>query len=75
VDDKQERREVQGRLPNAREDAEAASFWIYAVRSGVLADAVSGVTAGAESATSVSGDDVDVRNTWRHGVRSIFGGV
>jgi hypothetical protein len=41
----------------------------------VLAYAASGVAAGAEPITSVSEDEVDVRNTWRHGFWSIFAGV
>ncbi len=75
TDDSQARRELYGRLPNVREDAEAALWWTYVVPARVLAAAASGVTAGAESATSVSGDDVEVRDTWRHGLRSTFAGV
>jgi hypothetical protein len=70
TDDPHERRQLQGRLPSAGEDAEATSRWTYVVPAGVL-----GAAEGAESATSVSGDEAAVRNTWRRGLQSTFAGV
>ena len=34
-----------------------------------------GFAVGVESGDVGGGDDVDVRNTWRHGLRSTFAGV
>ena len=69
------RRVLRGRLPNAREDPGAASLWTDVVPAGVLAAAASGAAAGPESATLVSGDDVDVCNTCSHGLQSTLAGV
>ncbi len=64
LDDTQERRELQGRLPNGREDAEVVTCGTFFVAAGVLLALASGVGVGAESLDVGSGDDVDVRDTW-----------
>jgi hypothetical protein len=75
VDDAQERCELQGRLPTAREYAEAAPCGTSLIPLGCLRPRVSGVTVSAESGDVGSGDDIDVRDAWRHGLRSSFVGV
>jgi hypothetical protein len=75
LDDLQERRELRGRRPNAREDAEAAPGRIYVVPPGCWGYGDTRSRGAASSATPVSGDDVEVRNTWGHGLWSIFAGV
>jgi hypothetical protein len=71
----QERRQLQSRLLNAREDAEAAPGRIYVVPPGCWGYGDTRSRGAASSATPVSGDDVEVRNTWGHGLWSIFAGV
>jgi hypothetical protein len=71
-DDTQERRELQGRLPNARVDAEAVPRGTSFVAAGVLLALASGVASGAEFGDVSSRDGVDIRDTWRHGLRSTF---
>jgi hypothetical protein len=75
MDDTQERRDLQGRLPNARDDAEAVPCGTSFLAARVLPALASGVAVGAEFGDVGSGDDVDVRNTWRYGLRSTVAGV
>ena len=75
LDDLRERHEIQGRLPSAPDDAEAALDWAYVVPAGMPAAPASGDAVGEGFAMPVSGNHANVRNTWRHGLPSTFAGI